>query len=469
MKEAMSKKRRRKPIVALVGRPNVGKSTLFNRLIGQKWAIVEDKPGTTRDRIYGNVVWGDKEFTLVDTGGLEIIPRTRDGQVKRRPLAEDSRDFILEMQEQVKVALEEADVIVLVTDVTDGITPADRQVAELLRQEKKPVLLVVNKVDNPERAIDALAFYELGLGDPIPVSALHGKGTGDLLDAIVHALPYVPEEGEEEEDVIRVAIVGRPNVGKSTLLNRLARSERAIVSDIAGTTRDVVDTEVRWEGRTFVFLDTAGIRRRGSIQRGVEYYSVLRALRAIERSDVVLLVLDATEGVTAQDAHIAGYALDAYRSIIIVVNKWDLVEKDTYTMVEYTRRIRHELNFIDFAPILFISAKTGQRVSRILPLVEHVYEERFVRLPTSKLNRVVQEALVEHPPPMKGTRQLRLYYVTQPAVDPPTFVFFVNDAELVHFSYQRYLENKIREQHPYDGTPLKLIFRSHEGKRRKKG
>ncbi|NPA91077.1 MAG: ribosome biogenesis GTPase Der [Chloroflexi bacterium] len=464
----MGKKRRRKPIVALVGRPNVGKSTLFNRLIGQKWAIVEDKPGTTRDRIYGDVVWGDREFTLVDTGGLEIIPHTRDGRPKARPLAEDSRDFIHEMQEQVNTALREADVIVLVTDVTDGVTPVDRQVADLLRQEKKPVILAVNKVDNPQREVEALAFYELGLGDPIPVSALHGKGTGDLLDAILQALPHAPEEEEEEEDVIRVAIVGRPNVGKSTLLNRLAREERAIVSDVAGTTRDVVDTRVRWEGKTFLFLDTAGIRRKGSIQRGVEYYSVLRAMRAIERSDVVLLVLDATEGVTAQDAHIAGYALEAYRSIIIVVNKWDLVEKDTYTMVEYTRRIRHELNFIDFAPIVFISAKTGQRVSRLFPLIEHVYEERFVRLPTSMLNRIIQEALAEHPPPVKGTRALRLYYVTQPAVDPPTFVFFVNDAELVHFSYQRYLENKIREIHPYDGTPLKLIFRSHEGKRKGK-
>ena len=462
------KKRKPRPIVAIVGRPNVGKSTLFNRLIGQKWAIVEDRPGTTRDRLYGEAVWGGREFTVVDTGGMEVVPQTRDGRFKVAPLAEDSRAFIREMQQQVAAAIREADVIVLLTDAADGVTTADRQVAELLREQSKPVILAVNKVDNKEREVDALDFYQLGLGDPIPISALHGKGTGDLLDAIVAALPPAPSEEEEEEEGIRVAIVGRPNVGKSTLLNKLARTERAIVSDIPGTTRDVIDTEVRWEGKTFIFLDTAGIRKRGRIGRGVEYYSVLRAMRAMERSDVVLLLIDATEGVTEQDAHIAGYALDRFRSIIIVVNKWDLVEKDAYTMVEYTRRIRQALNFIDFAPIVFISAKTGQRVSRIFPLVEHVYNERFVRLPTSKLNRVVQAALMEHTPPMKGTKQLRLYYVTQPSVDPPTFVFFVNDAELVHFSYQRYLENKIREQHPFDGTPLRLVFKSHEGRRKKK-
>ncbi len=461
----MAKRRKRKPIVAIVGRPNVGKSTLFNRLIGQQWAIVEDRPGTTRDRIYGDTHWGGREFLVVDTGGLEVIPRTRDGRFRMPPLAEDSRDFIHEMQQQVAAALREADVIVFLTDVQDGVTTADRQVADLLRSQKKPVILAVNKVDHPHYETDALAFYELGIGEPIPISALHGKGTGDLLDRVVAALPAQGTEEEDVEEGIRVAIVGRPNVGKSSLFNRLARAERAIVSPVAGTTRDVVDTRVTWENKPFIFLDTAGIRRKGRIERGVEYYSVLRALRAIERSDVVLLVLDATEGVTAQDTHIAGYALDRFRSIIIVVNKWDLVEKDAYTMVEYTKRIRQDLNFIDFAPILFVSAKTGQRVSRIFPLVEHVYNERFVRLPTSKLNRVMQAALERHTPPIKGTRQLRLYYVTQPAVDPPTFVFFVNDAELVHFSYQRYLENRIREQHPYEGTPLRLIFKSHEGRR----
>ncbi len=462
----MGKKRRQKPIVALVGRPIVGTSTLFNRLIGEPWAIVEDRPGTTRDRIYGQTHWGGREFIVVDTGGLEVIPRTRDGRFKAPPLAEDSRDFIYEMQQQANAAIREADVIVLLTDVNDGVTTADRQVADLLRGQQKPVILAVNKVDHPGRETEALAFYELGLGDPIPISALHGKGTGDLLDAVVRALPPVPTVEEEEEEGIRVAIVGRPNVGKSSLFNKLAHAERAIVSPVPGTTRDVVDTTVTWEGKRFIFLDTAGIRRRGRIERGVEYYSVLRALRAVERSDVVLLVIDATEGVTAQDTHIAGYALDRFRSIIIVVNKWDLIEKDAYTMVEYTRRIRQDLNFIDFAPILFVSAKTGQRVSRIFPLVEHVYNERFVRLPTSKLNRVIHAALERHTPPIKGTRQLRLYYATQPAVDPPTFVFFVNDSELVHFSYQRYLENQIRAQHPYDGTPLRLIFRSHEGRRK---
>ncbi len=460
------RKRTPHPIVAIVGRPNVGKSTLFNRLIGERRAIVEDRPGTTRDRLYGESTWGGREFIVVDTGGLEIIPQTKDGRFKARPLAEDSRAFIREMQQQVSAAIQEADVIVFLTDVTEGVTTADRQVAELLRTQNKPVILAVNKVDNKDRLAGMYEFYQLGLGDPIPISALHGTGTGELLDAIVAALPPLPAEEEEEEETIHVAIVGRPNVGKSSLLNRLVREERAIVSDIPGTTRDVIDTEVHWEGKRFVFLDTAGIRRKGRIERGVEYYSVLRAMRAMERSDVVLLVIDATEGVTEQDAHIAGYALDRFRSIVIVVNKWDLVEKDAHTMVEYTRRIRHALNFIDFTPIVFISAKTGQRVSRIFPLVEHVYQERFVRLPTSKLNRIVQAALTEHTPPIKGTRQLRLYYVTQPAVDPPTFVFFVNDAELVHFSYQRYLENKIREQHPFDGTPLRLVFKSHEGRRK---
>jgi len=455
-----------KPIVALVGRPNVGKSALFNRIIGERWAIVEDKPGTTRDRIYGDAIWGGKTFTLVDTGGLDLLPRTRDGRPRAAPLAEDSRDFIEEMRQQAIVALEEADVIVLVVDVTAGITAADREVAELLRRARKRVVLAVNKVDNTQREAEVPQFYELGLGEPMAVSALHGRGTGDLLDAIVALLPEVPEE-EEEEDVIHVAIVGRPNVGKSSLFNALVRAERAIVSDVPGTTRDVVDTAILWEDQKIVFLDTAGIRRRGSIAPGVEYYSVLRAMRAIERSDVVLLVIDATEGITAQDTHIAGYALDRYRSIIIVVNKWDLVQKDAHTMVDYTRMVRQHLNFISFAPILFVSAKTRQRVDRILPLLKHVYEERFVRLPTSLLNRLVHTAFTEHVPPVKGTRQLRLYYATQPGVDPPTFVFFVNDASLVHFSYQRYLENRIREQHPYDGTPLRLIFRSHEGRRSK--
>lgn len=460
----MTTKRTGKPIVAIVGRPNVGKSTLFNRLIGEPWAIVEDRPGTTRDRIYGHTHWGGREFVVVDTGGLEVVPRTRDGRFRAAPLAEDSRDFIYEMQQQVMAAIAEADVIVLLTDVTAGVTTADRQVADLLRGRGKPVVLAVNKVDHPRMEADTLAFYELGLGDPIPISALHGKGTGDLLDRVVSLLPPADTE-EEEAEGIRVAIVGRPNVGKSSLFNKLAREERAIVSPIPGTTRDVVDTRVTWEGKDFIFLDTAGIRRKGRIERGVEFYSVLRALRAVERSDVVLLVIDATEGVTAQDTHIAGYALDRFRSIIIVVNKWDLVEKDAHTMVEYTRQIRHALDFIDFAPIIFVSAKTGQRVSRLFPLIEHVYNERFVRMPTSKLNRVVQAALERHTPPIKGTRQLRLYYATQPAVNPPTFVFFVNDSELVHFSYQRYLENRIREQYPFEGTPLRLIFKSHEGRR----
>ncbi len=464
----MSRKQQSKPIVALVGRPNVGKSTLFNRLIGQKWAIVQDTPGTTRDRLYGSATWADEEFTLVDMGGIEVLPRTRGGETKVAPLAEDSREFISEMQQQATIALNEADVIVFVTDVTTGVTPTDRQIADMLRQKKKPILLAVNKADNNKREIEALAFYELGLGDPIPVSALHGRGSGELLDAIVAALPAPsapsPDVEAPEVSVIRVAIVGRPNVGKSTLFNRLARTERAIVSDVAGTTRDVVDTEVQWEGTTFIFLDTAGIRRRGSIRRGVEYYSVLRAIRAIERSDVVLLVIDAVDGVTAQDAHIVGYALERYRSIIVVINKWDLVEKNAYTMVEYTRRIRHELKFVDFAPVVFVSALSGQRVHKLLPLIEHVYEERQVRLPTSKLNRIIQEGMTRHPPALKGTRQLRLYYATQPSIDPPSFVFFVNDASLVHFSYERYLENRIREQYPYEGTPLRLIFKSHRGR-----
>ncbi len=444
----------RKPIVALVGRPNVGKSTLFNRLIGQRRAIVEDTPGTTRDRLYGQAEWNGVPFTVVDTGGLEVA----DGG--RRPLATGSADYVSEIRRQAEVAIAEADVIVMLVDALDGLTPADREVADVLRRTDKSVLVAVNKADNEMRRQAALEFYALGLGEPFPLSALHGTGTGDLLDQIVASLPVV--EGGEEPEALKIAIVGRPNVGKSSLLNRLLGQERAIVSPIPGTTRDTLDTYLTWEGQPVLLIDTAGIRRRGRIERGVEKYSVLRAMKAIARADVVLLLLDAQELVTAQDAHLAGYILEEMRSVIVVVNKWDLIEKDAHTMEVYTRRIRADLKFLDYVPVLYISALTGQRVQQLLPLAFQVHQERLVRIPTGELNRLVAEATLRHPPPHKGGRQLKVYYATQAAVDPPTFVFFVNDPRLVHFTYRRFLENQIRQRYGYLGTPLKMVFRLNE-------
>jgi GTP-binding protein len=450
-----------KPIVAIVGRPNVGKSTLFNRLAGQRLAIVEDEPGTTRDRLYADAEWTNRPFLLVDTGGLDIATSDKAPQKGRQPdsLGPSSRDFAREIRQQAEIAISEADVVLFLVDVKDGITSADRDVAEVLRRSERPVLLVANKADNPDRRQAALEFFELGLGEPYPISALHGTGTGDLLDAIVAGLAPATEDSGAAD--IKIAIVGRPNVGKSSLLNALLREERAIVSSIPGTTRDAIDTYLRWEGQDLLLIDTAGIRRRGHVDQGVEHYSVLRAVNAIRRSDVVLLVVDATSGIQAQDTHVAGQVLEAYKSVVVVANKWDAVAgKDTQTMVEASKELRQRLNFMDYVPVLFISALTGQRVNKVLPAACVVAAQRKLRIPTGELNRLVREATAEHAPSGKGGRQLRILYATQAETEPPTFVFFVNDQELVHFSYERYLENRIRRSFAFEGTPLRLLFRT---------
>jgi GTP-binding protein len=450
----------RRPIVALVGRPNVGKSTLFNRIVGRRRAIVEDVPGTTRDRLYGDAEWNGVPFTVVDTGGLEILEyrRGRRAEDQPPPLSTASVGFIEEIRQQAEIAIAEADVIVVLVDVVDGLTPADQDVASILRRTDRPVLVAANKTDNEARQPAAFEFYALGLDEVFPISALHGTGIGDLLDEVVSSLPV--GEDEEEPEALKIALVGRPNVGKSSLLNKLLGEERAIVSAIPGTTRDATDTYLTWEGQPVLLIDTAGIRRRGRIERGIEKYSVLRAMKAIARADVVLLLLDAQDLVTAQDAHVAGYVLEDMRSIIVLVNKWDLIVKDTYTMEAYTKQVRSELRFLDYVPVLFISALTGQRVPKVLPLVSEVYQERLRRIPTGELNRLVEDATVRHSPPHRAGKRLKFFYATQASVDPPTFVFFVNDTRLVHFSYRRFLENQIRRQYSYLGTPLRLVFRA---------
>jgi GTP-binding protein len=457
-----------KPIVAIVGRPNVGKSTLFNRLAGERLAITDEVPGTTRDRLYAEAEWGGVSFILVDTGGLEV----QSSKPKAQKKLED--DLVAQVQAQAQMAIAEADVILFLVDVKDGLTTSDEEVAQVLHRSAKPVLLVVNKADNRALREAAVEFYALGLGELYPISALHGTGTGDLLDQVVGAFP-VPSPppparggwGGEELEAVKIAIVGRPNVGKSSLLNMILGQERAIVHEAPGTTRDAIDTPMEWEGQPVVLIDTAGIRKRGRIQRGVEKYSVLRALKAIDRADVVLLLLDAVDGVTAQDAHIAGYILEEAKSVVVVVNKWDLVEKactepsrsNAGTMQAFEQHVRTTLRFLDYVPVLFVSALTGQRVEQVLPTALRVQEERLIRIPTAELNRVVQEAVARHAPPSKAGKRLKFYYATQAAVDPPTFVFFVNDPRLVHFSYERYLENRLREHYGFLGTPLRLSFR----------
>jgi GTP-binding protein len=454
----------KKPIVALVGRPNVGKSTLFNRIVGRRIAIVEDLPGTTRDRLYGDADWGGVDFVVVDTGGLEVTNSKEGTASNQRPppsaqtAGVESGLFLSQMRGQAQIAITEAEVVVFLVDAETGLTPSDQEVAEVLRRTNKPVVLVANKADNDRRRADAVEFYALGLGEPIPISALHGHGTGDLLDVIVEALPAAEVE-EDEDKRVKIAIVGRPNVGKSSLVNRLLGQERVIVSEVPGTTRDAIDTEIKFGGEQMVLIDTAGIRRRGKIAPGVEKYSVLRALKAINRADVCLLLIDAQDKVTAQDQHIAGYILDDARSVVVVVNKWDLVEKDTHTMAQYTQEIRAALRFMDYVPVLFISAKTGQRVQQTLQVALQVQAERTHRISTADLNRLLQNATARHPPKDKAGRRPKFYYVTQPELDPPTFVFFVDDRELIHFTYQRYLENRIRESYSFLGTPVRLIFR----------
>ena len=450
-----------KPVVALVGRPNVGKSTLFNRLAGERLAVVDERPGTTRDRLVSEGEWNGVEFDLVDTGGID--PLARRG---REPLSQDSADYVEAIRAQAEVAAAEADAILFLVDGRDGPTPADQEVADRLRRidSPPPIFLVVNKCDTADMQARAVEFYELGMGDPHAVSALHGLGIGDLLDRLVEALGRPPSPPGEEDESVAIAIVGRPNVGKSSLLNRLLGEERVLVSAIPGTTRDAVDTHLTYHGTPLTLIDTAGIRRRGRIEPGVEKYSVLRALKAIDRADVVLLVLDGSEGVAAQDAHIAGLVLDKAKSAVVVVNKWDLVPKDTHTMPTYTDHLRAGLNFLDFVPVLFVSALTGQRMSQILPMALRVQEERLRRIPTGELNRLVQEAVDRHAPSGRGARSLKVLYAAQVRTDPPTFLFHVNDPRLVHFSYRRYLENRLREKYGFFGTPLRLAFRARERK-----
>ncbi len=449
----------RKPLVALVGRPNVGKSTLFNRLAGARLAVVHEIPGTTRDRLFADTEWNGVAFTIIDTGGIEIYQPKGSRDVS--PLAEGSAEFVPQIRAQAEIAITEADVVVLLTDAVHGITAADEHIAEILRRSKKPVLVAPNKADNFDRAQDALEFYGLGIGDVFPISALHGIGTGDLLDAIVEALSHRPPDVEEDEDddTIKIAIVGRPNVGKSSLLNKLLGEERAIVSPLAGTTRDALDTHLVWNKMPITLIDTAGIRRRGQIEPGVEKYSVLRALKAIQRADVALLLIDAVEGVTAQDLHVAGMILDEYRSAVIVVNKWDAVEKDNYTMVVYEKRIRDKMDFLSYAPVIYISALTGKRVGQVIETAVRMQEERMVRVPTAALNKIVREAMARQAPPSKAGKRLKVFYASQVMVDPPTFLFHINDKRLLHFSYERYLENQIRRHYPYTGTPLRFSFR----------
>src|SRR5512147_1510565 len=447
-----------KPIVALVGRPNVGKSTLFNRLVGERLAIVDDTPGTTRDRLFGEAEWNGRSFAIVDTGGIDP---THGG---KKPLSIDSADFIDEIREQAQVAIQEADAVIFVSDGEAGVTEPDREVADILRRSQKklpdgsfwpPIFVVVNKAESSERRDEAPQFYELGLGEPYPVSAVHGTGTGDLLDALVASFPEQIEE--EEDDSIKIAIVGKPNAGKSSLLNKLVGEERAIVSPIPGTTRDATDTKINVDDLEVTLIDTAGIRKRGKIEHGVEQYSVLRSFKAIERADVALLLIDATTGITSQDAHIAGFILDEWKSCVVVVNKWDLVEKTQSSMEEYTRKIRADLNFMDYVPLLFISAKTGQRVDQVLPMALRVQEERLARLTTSKINEVIHKAQDAHPHPSHAGRQLKMFYGTQVRSDPPTFMIYVNDPKLMHFSYLRYLENQIRAEYGFLGAPIRIV------------
>jgi GTP-binding protein len=446
-----------KPIVALVGRPNVGKSTLFNRLVGERLAIVDETPGTTRDRLYAESEWNGRAFGVIDTGGIDP---THGG---RTPLSIGSSDFIEEIKAQALVAAQDADAVLFVTDGEAGVTPPDREVAEILRRHQRknpdgsfhpPIFVVVNKCESLERRESAGEFYELGLGEPYPISAIHGTDTGELLDKLVASFPAAEHE---EDETIKIAIVGKPNAGKSSLLNKLVGKERSIVSPIAGTTRDAVDTQFEYAGLQLTLIDTAGIRRRGKIEHGVEQYSVLRSFKAIERADVVLLMIDATTGITAQDAHIAGFILDEWKSCIVLVNKWDVIEKDNETMDQFTRQIRADLNFVDYVPLLFISAKTGQRVDQVLPLALRVQEERLARLTTSKINKILVEAQDAHSAPAHSGRQLKIFYGTQVRSDPPTFMIYVNDPKLMHFSYMRYLENRLRNEYEFVGTPIRIV------------
>ncbi len=436
-----------KPVVAIVGRPNVGKSTLFNALAGERISIVKDTPGVTRDRIYAEVTWLDHNFTMIDTGGIEP----------------DSKDVILsQMREQAEIAIATADVIIFLTDVRQGLQDSDAKVADMLRRSAKPVVLVVNKVDSFEKFMpDVYEFYNLGIGDPVPISASSRLGLGDMLDEVVRHFPAYNKE-EAEDDRPKVAIIGKPNVGKSSLINKLAQEERVIVSDIAGTTRDAIDTDIKYNGKEYVFIDTAGLRRKNKIKEEIERYSIIRAVTAVERADVCVIVIDATEGVTEQDAKIAGIAHERGKGIIIAVNKWDAVEKDDKTIYRHTEKIRQILSFMPYAEILFISAKSGQRLNKLFELIDVVIENNSLRVATGVLNEIVTEAVAMQQPPSDKGKRLKIYYTTQVAVKPPTFVIFVNDRELMHFSYTRYLENRIRDTFGFRGTALKFIIRERK-------
>ena len=439
--------RKRKPIVAVVGRPNVGKSTLFNALAGEKIAIVKDTPGITRDRIYADIQWLDHSFTLIDTGGIEP----------------DSKDIILsQMREQAQIAIDTADVIIFLVDVKQGLVDSDSKVADMLRRSKKPVILVVNKVDSYEKYMaDVYEFYNLGIGDPVPISAANRLGIGDMLDIVISHFPE--DSGEkEEDDRPRIAIIGKPNVGKSSLINKLLGENRLIVSDIAGTTRDAVDTPVVYDGKEYVFIDTAGLRRKNKVKEDLEHYMIIRTVSAVERADVVVLVIDATEGVTEQDAKIAGIAHDRGKGMIIAVNKWDAIEKNDKTIYEFTKKIENTLSFMQYAQMVYISALTGQRIPKLFTTIDTVIENCSLRVGTGVLNEIMTEAVAMQQPPSDKGKRLRLYYITQVSVKPPTFVIFVNDKELMHFSYTRYIENQIRNAFGFQGTSLKFIIRERK-------
>lgn len=433
-----------RPVVAIVGRPNVGKSTLFNALAGSMISIVKDTPGVTRDRIYADVTWLDKSFTLVDTGGIEP----------------DSSDILLSrMREQAQIAIDTADVIIFITDVRQGLVDSDSKVADMLRRSAKPVVLVVNKVDSVQKfMMDVYEFYNLGIGEPIPISAANMMGLGDMLDEVVRHFPEGEGE-EEEEDIPRIAVVGKPNVGKSSLINRILGEDRVIVSDIAGTTRDAVDTRVTWQGRDYIFIDTAGLRRKGKVKEDLERYSVIRTVSAVERANIVVVMIDASEGVTEQDAKIAGIAHERGKGVIIAVNKWDAIEKNDKTIYKHTNRIREVLSYMPYAELVFISAVTGQRIPRLFETIDRVIENQTLRIQTGVLNEILSEAVALQQPPSDKGKRLKIFYMTQVGVRPPTFVVFVNDKELMHFSYTRYLENKIREAFGFSGTSLKFIIR----------
>lgn len=435
-----------KPIVAIVGRPNVGKSTLFNKLAGRRISIVEDTPGVTRDRVYAEAEWLKYNFTVIDTGGIE-------------PESEDV--IISQMRRQAQIAIETASVIVFIVDGKEGLTAADREVAQMLRKSKKPIVLVVNKIDSLKEEDNAYEFYNLGIGDPITISAAQGLGLGDMLDRVVSYFDEILDE-EEEEDLIKIAFVGKPNVGKSSLINKLLGEERVIVSDIPGTTRDAIDSYLETEEGKFLLIDTAGLRRKSKVKEEIERYSVIRTYAAIERADVCILMLDATQGITDQDEKIIGYAHEINKAIMVIVNKWDLIEKDTKTMNEFTKSIGYNLSFMSYAPYLFISAKTGQRIHKVLDMVKECYDSYTKRVKTGVLNDVISRAVMMKEPPVVANRRLKIYYVTQTGVKPPTFIFFVNDPQNLHFSYERYLENQLRENFEFKGTGIKLEFRERK-------